>query len=133
MLLVLFNKFSWNKRSVDIWSTWWLVTRLSPNLETTKVLMAIISFWFKSPSWSLLLLQTQNSRLTWRPRLSRALIEGWKSLLRVDLAMFQRRLSLCAAILAKLFQQVTHRTQLSVLLGPLLLLLCYCFTCLFLT
>ena len=36
---------------------------------------------------------------------------------RADLAMFQRRLSLCVEILTKLFQQVTHRNQLSVLLG----------------
>ena len=31
--------------------------------------------------------------------------------------MFQRRLSLRVAILTKLFQQVTHHSQLSVLLG----------------
>ena len=65
--------------------------------------------------------KVQNSRLRWCPCLSKALVEKtmqeWNSLSRVDLAMFQMRLSLCAAILTKLSQQVNHRNQLSVLLG----------------
>ena len=43
--------------------------------------------------------------------------QGWNSLLRVDLAMFQRWLSLCVAILSKFFQQRAHRKQPSVLRG----------------
>ena len=35
----------------------WLVIRLSPNVEPSKALMAVINFWFKCPSWSLLLLE----------------------------------------------------------------------------
>ena len=59
--------------------------------------------------------------MTWRRSLSKALVEkilqGWNSLLRVDLAIFQRRLSLCVAILTKLFQQLTECNQLSLFLG----------------
>ena len=105
--------------SAGISSRWRLVISLFPNLERSKVLMAVINFWFKCASWSLLLVW--NSHLTWRPCLSRALIEKtpqeWNSLLPLDLTMFQRWLLLCVAILTKLIQQITHHNQLSVLLG----------------
>ena len=42
---------------------------------------------------------------------------GWNSLLRVDLAMFQRRSSVCVAISAKFFQQITHPNYFFVSLG----------------
>ena len=54
----------------------------------------------------------------WARHLLKKTLEGWNSLSRVDLAMFLRRVSLLwVAVLRKLFQQVTHRNQLSVLLG----------------
>ena len=53
-----------------------------------------------------------DSSLAWRPSISSALVEKvpqrWNSLLRMDLAIFQRRLSLCVAVLTKLFQDITH-------------------------
>ena len=85
-------------------------------------MVVVINFWFKSPSWSLLLPESKKFTfdMTFLSH-SRALIEKtpqvWNSLLRVDLAIFQTRFSLCLAILTKLFQEVTHRNQLSVLLG----------------
>ena len=62
-----------------------------------------------------------NSRLGLLPSLTTAHLEktaqGWNSLLRVDMALFQRRLSLSVAIRTKFFQQITHRNWLSVLIG----------------
>ena len=85
--------------------------------------MAVINFLFKSPSWSLQLLESAKRTFDmtslsqqgtcWKGPLKRT----WNSLSRVDLAMFQKRLSLIVGILTKLFQQVTHRNQLPVLLG----------------
>ena len=47
-------------------STCWLVIRLSPNVELSKLLMAVITFWFellhKSLSWSLLLMKSAKFR-----------------------------------------------------------------------
>ena len=85
--------------------------------------MAVINFLFKSPSWSLQLLESTKHTFdmmflsqqvtSWKGPLKRT----WNSLSRVDLAMFQKRLSLFVGILTKLFQQVTHPNQLPVLLG----------------
>ena len=85
--------------------------------------MAVINFSFKSPSWSLLLPESmkfgQNIHVwhdvpIWVS--SWALVEK-NSFLRVDLAMSPRRVSVCVAIVTKVFQEVTHANQLSVLLG----------------
>ena len=54
----LFSAASAGISTVDILSTWWLVIRSCPNVELSKVLMAVINFLFKSPSWSLLLLES---------------------------------------------------------------------------
>ena len=117
MLLVIFNNFRWNKRSVKIKSTWWIVIILFLNVEPSKC-------WWRLQASDLSLQvdpcyywRSQNSRLAWRCCLSKALVERWNSLLRVNLPMFQRWISLCVAILTNLLQQVTHRNQLSVLLG----------------
>ena len=57
MLLAIFNSFSWNAMSTeDIWSTWWLVIRLSPSIEPSKLLMTFITFWFKQLQVSKLIL-----------------------------------------------------------------------------
>ena len=42
----LFSTASDGMSAEDIWSTWWLVIRLSPNVEPSELLMAVITFWF---------------------------------------------------------------------------------------
>ena len=81
----------------DIQSTWWLVIRLSSNLEPSTVSMAAIIFWFKwlykSLSWSLLILESVKFLLsmTHRWALAEKTTKGWNSLLHVDLALLQSR------------------------------------------
>ena len=86
--------------------------------------MMVITFWFKysykSPQGLyLLLLQSTKFIFGMTSLLQGALVgkttEGWNSLLRVDLAMFQRWPLLCVAILPRFFQQITHRNYLSIL------------------
>ena len=117
----LFSTASSRISGVDIWSTCWLIIRLSPNIESSKVLMVVIIFDLSLQVEPCYCWRVQNSCLTWCPCLSRALVENtpkeWNSLLHMDLAMFQRWLSLSVAILTKLFQEVTHRSQLSILHG----------------
>ena len=72
MLLVIFNSFSLNKSVVDIWSTWWLIIRLSPNVEASEVFLAICNHLQVDPCYYW---RAQNSHLTWAPCLSRILVE----------------------------------------------------------
>ena len=71
--------------------------------------------------------RARNSRLAWRPSLSRVLMEkalhGWNLLLIVDVAMLQRRLSLCLAILTKSFQEIITATNFSFHLASMTLII----------
>ena len=87
--------------------------------------MVVINFWFKSPSWYLILLDSVKFKcdMTSLPQQHSCwkdppLVEfTLRTLLHVSLAIFKRRLSLCVANLTKLLQEVTHCYQISVLLG----------------
>ena len=50
-------------------------------------------------------------------------LHGWNLLLIVDVAMLQRRLSLCLAILTKLFQEIITATNFSFHLARMTLII----------
>ena len=50
-------------------------------------------------------------------------LHGWNLLLIVDVAMLQRRLSLCLAILTKLFQEIITATNFSFHLASMTLII----------
>ena len=108
MLLVIFNSFTAGVSAEDIQSTWWLVIRLSPKVEPSKVLSLSDLNNYRSLSvdpcsyWGV-----HNSRLALLSSLTRPHVEktakGWNPFLRVDLTVLQRRPSLSVAILSKFF------------------------------
>ena len=89
MRLFIFNSFSWNNPCGHIIYLW-LVIRLYPNVEPSKVLMAIINLWFKSPSWSLLLLES--AKFTFDMTSLSQQDSSWKDPARVEFT-FTRRFS----------------------------------------
>ena len=78
----LFTAASAGISTVDILSTWWLVIRSCPNVEPSKVLMAVINFLFNSPSWSLLLLES--AKFTYNMTSQSRQGSCWKDAARVE-------------------------------------------------
>ena len=81
-------------------------------------MIAVINFWFKSlyspPTHRCYYLRAQNSRLTWRPSHSKALVEKtakwWGIHFYVEiLPGFRGDFSLCLTIRIKLIEQITYR------------------------
>ena len=120
MILIIFNSFSCNKRCGHMI---YLVSRnqATPSVESSKVLMAVINFLFKSANWSLLLLGS--AKFTFDMTLQSQQGSCWKDAARVKFTftcgfghVSEAVYTMCANP-KKLFQQVTHRNQLSVLHG----------------
>ena len=99
-------------------STWWLVIRSPPNVKPSKVLMAVINFLFKSPSWSLLLLES--AKFTFDMTSQSQQGSCWKDAARVEFTRGFGHVSEAAFTMCgnpKLLQQVNHRNQPSLLFG----------------